>query len=86
MIRRPARCLGTDPAEPEFARIEFVDENVDHPNGIVLIDPVIEAFRQKRTLPSIHSFNEALHPIPRKSPENHNIEGVFTQPGSFTPV
>jgi hypothetical protein len=44
MIGRPAGRLGIDPAEPKTAQIEFVDKDVDHANGIVLDDPVFQAF------------------------------------------
>ncbi len=64
MIRRPPRYLGIDPFEPKLGKIEFVGKDIDHPNGIVLIDPVFQAFRQQRPLPTIRPFNEALHPTP----------------------
>jgi hypothetical protein len=66
MIGRPAGRLGIDPAEPERREIELLDENIDHPNGIVLADPVIETFRKKRALPTIRPLDKALHEIPRK--------------------
>src|SRR5262245_6475001 len=44
MIGRPTGRLGIDPTEPKIAQIEFVDKDVDHPNGIVLKDPVFQAF------------------------------------------
>ena len=82
MIGRPTRRLGIDPGKPERAQIELIDENVDHLNGIVLADPVIETLGKKRALPTIRPLDKALHQIPRKSPENPTINGVFTQPGS----
>jgi hypothetical protein len=44
MIRRPASCLGSNPIEPHSAEIKFVNEGIDRPNRIVLIDPVLQAF------------------------------------------
>jgi hypothetical protein len=44
-----------------------IDEGIDRPNRIDLIDEVIEAFGQQRRLPTVRTFNEALHPYPRKS-------------------
>ena len=32
--------------EPKIAKIEYIHKNVDDPNGIVLIDPVLQAFRE----------------------------------------
>jgi len=42
MIRRPPRDLRIDPAETQLAEIKFVDKDVNHPNRIVLINPVIQ--------------------------------------------
>jgi hypothetical protein len=44
MIRRPTGHLGIDPTEPSLGKIEFIDKGVDHPNGIVLANPVFQAF------------------------------------------
>jgi hypothetical protein len=71
MIRRPAGCLGIDPAEPKLRQVEFVHKDVDHANGIVLADPVFQAFRKQRALSTIHPLNEAPHPIPHHSRGNH---------------
>ena len=68
MIRRPTGHLGIDPVKPKIAQIELVDKHVDHANGIVLDNPIFQAFRKQRALPTINPFNEALHPIPRNPP------------------
>src|SRR6202040_4113986 len=69
-------------------QIEFFDEDIDHANGIVLADPVFQAFRKQRGLTAIDSLNEAPHPIlpqiARESyRENQNRRCVFTQAGSI---
>jgi hypothetical protein len=46
MIRRPAGCFGSNPIEPQSGEIEFVNEGINRPNGIVLINPVLQAFRK----------------------------------------
>src|SRR5437762_1843472 len=86
MIRRPAGCLGIDPAEPKLGQIEFLDKDVDDANRIVLADPVLQAFGKQRALPATRPLNKAPHPPPRKSPresyrQNHIMRSVFTQPG-----
>jgi len=73
MIRRPASCLGIDTAEPKLPQIEFIDKDVNHPNRIVLTDPVFQALRKQRVLTAIRALNKALHPIPRKSRRNHTV-------------
>ena len=82
MIRGPSRRLRIDPAETKLTQSKLVNKDINHPDRIVLVNPVIQAFGKKRRLPAIRPLNETLHPIPRKSRENHITQGVFTQPGS----
>ncbi len=87
MIRRPAGCLGSDPAKPKLGEIEFLDKYVDHPNRIVLANPVFQAFRKQRALPAIRALDKALHPIPPQIAQESYRKNqmrlcVFTQPGS----
>ena len=84
MIRRPTGRLGVDPAEPKIAQIELVDKDGDHPNGIVLNNPIFQAFRKQRALSSIHPFNEALHPIPRKPREESYRANQMTRACFYT--
>ena len=60
------RC-GLNTVEAEAGKIERIDKRIDHANRIFLVDPVIEALRQKRRLSSICSLDEPLHDHPRKS-------------------
>ena len=71
MIRRPAGCLRIDPAKPKLSQIEFLDKDVNHPNRIVLADPVFQAFRKQRALNAIRALYKSLHPIPRNLRRNH---------------
>ena len=85
MIRGPPSGLGIDAAEPQLTQIKLVDKDINHLNRILLVDPIIQAFGKKRRLPAIFPLNKALHPIPRKSRENHITHNVFTHgviPGS----
>src|SRR4029078_11301559 len=59
MIRGPAGDLRNDTAKPKRAQIEFVHEDIDDPNRVVLIDPVCQAFRKQSALSSIQSLTEA---------------------------
>ena len=61
MIRGPAS---------ELRQIEFINKDVDHLNGIVLLDPVFQTLWKQRALPTIRALYEALHPIPRSSQES----------------
>jgi hypothetical protein len=87
MIRGPTGRLGLDPAESKLGQIELIDKDLDHANGVVLADPVLQAFGKQRALPPIYSLNEAPHPIPPQTTREsyraiHIKRGVFTQPGS----
>src|SRR6202163_3356428 len=89
MIRRPASRLGIDPVEPKLGQIEFVDEDVNDANRIVLADPVLQAFGKQRALFPIRTLNEAPHPIlPQIARESYRENQIqrrfFTQPGSFS--
>jgi hypothetical protein len=42
MVRRPAGDLGLNPAEHQLRQIEPLDEDLDHPNRITLIDPIFQ--------------------------------------------
>ena len=87
MIRRPASRLGINPVKSQLGQVEFLNKNVDHPNRIVLANPVFQAFRKQRALPAIGALNEAPHPIPPQIAqesyrENQIGKCVFTQAGS----
>ena len=83
MIGRPACRCRLDAFEAEIGQIERVDKGIHHTNGIALLDPLIEAFRQQRRLSAIGTLNEALHELPPANRQaNHSRQLVFTQPGS----
>jgi hypothetical protein len=44
VIRRPTGCLWVNPAEADLRQIKLIHEDIDHPNRIVLADPVVQAF------------------------------------------
>jgi hypothetical protein len=53
MISRPSSLRRLDPFEPELSESKRIDERVDHSNRIVLVDPVVQAFRKQRRLSAI---------------------------------
>ncbi len=61
MIARPAGRLRINPIEPQAAKIELVDKYIDHPNRIVVTDPVFQPIGKQGALPAIHALNETLH-------------------------
>src|SRR5689334_365821 len=91
MISRPSGLRWLDPFEAELGEIEPIDERVDRPNWIILVDPVFQTFRKQRALAAIYSLDEALHPIPPQIAmesylTSHVRWDVFTRPGSTTVV
>src|SRR5712691_4549459 len=91
MIRRPPGCLRSNPIETQSAEVKFVNEGIDHPNWIVLVDPVFQALWKQRRLPAIDTLNEAPHSIPppiasESYSANQITKCVFTQPGSFADI
>ena len=61
--------------ETKVTEIERIDERIDHPNRIVLVDPIIEALRQKCRLPPICPLDKPLHDHPRRI-----IRGIIATP------
>src|SRR5262245_6834457 len=87
MIGGPARYFRHNAFEPELAQIKRIDKRIYRANRIALINPFIEAFGQQSRLPTIRPNQEALHRSPPANrEENHNIQNVFTQPGSFASI
>src|SRR5579872_7096621 len=81
MISRPSGLRRLGPFESQLGEIERIDECVDHSNRVVLVDPVVQAFRKQRALAAIYSLDEALHPIPHKSRWNRTSR--VTSGGTF---
>ena len=65
MIGRPARCLRSDPVEPNAPQIKRLNESVDHLDRIIVANPVVQTFGQKGHLGTVGSFDKSTHPIPR---------------------
>src|SRR5258706_16320483 len=51
----------------------------NHTNGIALLDPLIEAFRQQRRLSAIGTLNEALHELPPQTTKRIITERTFSR-------
>src|SRR4029077_13307015 len=81
MIRRPAGRCRIDTVKPEVTEFQRIDEHIDRPNRIALVDPILKAFWQQRRLPAIQSRHKACHLIPADSVGEHGMGTVSTQPG-----
>ena len=77
MVRRSTSCRWLNPLETHLGQIERTDRHIDHPNGITLVNEIIETFGQQRPLPTIRLFNKRLI----DPPQNH--EGIITAAQHF---
>ncbi len=88
MIGRSPRPPWRNPLEAQLQQLKLVDEDIDHPNRIVVVDPVLKSIREQRRLAPIDTLDKSLHPItPNPSLEESHRSSrikncVFTQPGS----
>jgi len=46
MIARPTGRLRSNSVKPQAAKIQLIDKNIDHPNRIVVTDPVFQPIRK----------------------------------------
>jgi hypothetical protein len=51
---------------PQLVEIETVNEHVDRSHRVFLAHIIVERCREQRALPTINSFNKALHQMPCK--------------------
>ncbi|AIN61280.1 hypothetical protein HMPREF2886_22945 [Pseudomonas sp. HMSC066A08] len=61
-----ATCFSRDDAlETQLAKVEFIDENIDHPHRVGVRHVVIQALGKQRALASMLSLDKTLHWRPR---------------------
>ena len=63
MVRWPTSRRRLHPLKAHLSQIERIDKHVNNANGVVIVNEVIEAFGQKRPLPTMRLLNEAPHQI-----------------------
>ncbi len=92
MIARASRPVRRDPLETQIEQFEFVDEDIDRSNRIVLVDPVFQTIRKQRRLAPIDTLDKSLHPItPKRSleeshPDSYGKKPVLTQSEALTDI
>jgi len=42
MVGRPASYLGSNPVKSQLRQIKLINEDVDHPNRVILVEPVFQ--------------------------------------------
>ncbi|MNC50857.1 hypothetical protein D3C75_1001230 [compost metagenome] len=85
MVGRSASFRRDDTVETQRAKIELIDENIDHPHRVGVRHVVIQALGKQRALPSVLSLDKALHwppPLISNSSNHSKFDAnVFTQSG-----
>src|SRR5713226_10708671 len=61
MIGRPSRRRRGHPGKPQGGKIQFVDEDLDHPNRVLLADIIFQAVRKQRPLRPLFAIDEPMH-------------------------
>src|SRR5262249_1850392 len=66
MIGRPACRRRCHPRKTQARQVQFVDEDLDYPNRVLLADVILKAVRQQRWLHPIFAIDEPMHCQPPK--------------------
>jgi hypothetical protein len=61
--------------KPQGGKVELVDENLDHPNGVLLADIFFQAVREQRPLQPIFAIDKPMH---RQAPKAQSL-GILRQ-------
>ena len=60
----------------------MIDEDINHPDRVVFIDPIFKTFREQRALTTLNAFDKTAHVIPSNQLKGFiHLFGVFTQLG-----
>src|SRR5215813_3819456 len=79
MVGGASGHLGHNSNEAQLLEVEHVNKGIDHAHWIALIDPVIQAVRQKRRLAAISPFNEPLHQSAPHIARPHIPDSTFSR-------
>src|ERR1700687_2976513 len=61
MVARPSRRRRRHPYKSQAGKRQFVAEDLDHPNRVLLADIIFQAVRQQRPLHPIFAVDEPMH-------------------------
>jgi len=61
VIGRSARRRRRHTLEAQTPQIQFIDKDIDDPDGVILGHIVIETLGKQSLLPAIYTLNEAVH-------------------------
>ncbi len=58
MVAGATRACRCRPHEAEVSQIKLIYEEIDHPDQMILMDPVLEPIGEKDCLPARYAFDE----------------------------
>ncbi len=85
MISRTARLCRRGTPEAELLQVKPINERVNHPDRIVLANPVLKTIWKQRNLAAISTFNKAAHKILRSLTEPYLTRTFLHSQGHFLP-
>ncbi len=62
MVAGPTGLSGNATAETGSREVKCVHKRIDHPNWMILANPVLQTIREKGRLVPVHSLDIARHP------------------------
>lgn len=71
MVGGSARRRRRHALKTQALQIQLVDEDIDHPDRIILGHIIIETFGKQRRLPAVCTLNEAAHTHLLLTPEGY---------------
>ena len=78
MITGSPRLRRRRPQKTEFPKIDLVHEEVNHPDQIVLVDPVFQPVRKQRYLAPVRALDIPRHACLRSLPKAYLIRSFHT--------
>lgn len=64
MVAGLARLGRRGARDPEGRQIKLLEEEIDHPDQVIRIDPVLEPIREQDRLPACNAFDETRQADP----------------------
>lgn len=55
---RPVRACAARARDAKVHQIKLINKQINHPNQVILVDPVLKTVRKQRHLIPINPFNE----------------------------
>src|SRR5262249_24928032 len=68
--------------KPQGGQVQFINEDLDHPNRVLLVDVILQAMRQQRRLHPIFAIDEPMHRRPPRSPKPPDSKATIAIPVS----